>query len=128
MPPNPAVLLSIGSSFRNGPRGRGVEQILLYAGRSYGTTQIHLRYSSPKRGAPVLRVVTFDVTVFDPNAPTTTTSSTTTTIAGSAATVATSPTTFAPTTFATTTTAAVTTTTIATTTTTTAPPKTTTTR
>ena len=115
VPPDPAVLLAIGSSFRSAPHGHGVEQVLLYAGRGYGTTQIHLRYASPRRGAPVLRAATFTVTVYDPSAPTTTTTtpSSTTTIAGTGVTYATTSTTA----YTTTTTAAV----ITTTTTTIAP-------
>jgi len=122
-PPNPAVLLSIGSSFRNAPKGHGVDQILLYAGRGYGTTQVRLRYASPRRGAATLRAATFTVTVFDPNAPTTTTTSTTsTTVLGSSATYGTTTTVFTTTTatIATTTTTIATTTTVARTTTTTA--------
>jgi hypothetical protein len=113
VPPDPAVLLSIGSSFRNARKGHGVEQILLYAGRGYGTTKIRLRYASPKPGAATLRAATFTVTVYDPSAPTTTTTSTTsTTVFGSGATAA------STTTFVTTTTLATTTTSVATTTTT----------
>jgi hypothetical protein len=115
-PPNRRILLPIGSAFRNAPRSRNVEQVMLYGGRGYGTTTIRLCYKSPKPGAPVLHAATFTVTVFDPHAPsTTTTSSTSTTIAGSAtsSTVATTTIVFSTTT----TTLGTTTTTAATTTT-----------
>ena len=111
-PPNRTILLSIGSTFRNAPHSRKVEQVMLYGGRGYGTTTIRLYYKSPKPGAPVLHAATFTVTVFDPHAPsTTTTSSTSTTVAGTAA----------PPSVTTTTVITTTTTTLATTTTTAAP-------
>jgi hypothetical protein len=114
-PPDRTILLSIGSTFRNAPHSRNVEQVLLYGGRGYGTTAIRLYYKGPKPGTPVLHAATFTVTVFDPHAPsTTTTSSTSTTVAGSGtgATVVTT-----TTVITTTTTLATTTTTAATTTT-----------
>jgi hypothetical protein len=116
IPPNRTILLSIGSTFRNAPHSRKIEQVMLYGGRGYGTTAIRLYYRSPRPGAPVLRAATFTVTVFDPHAPsTTTTSSTSTTVAGSTSGATSSTTT---TVLTTTTTLATTITTAATTTTT----------
>jgi Chagasin family peptidase inhibitor I42 len=99
-PPDPSVLLSIGSAFRTGGTIRGVaqvQQVLLFGGRGYGTTTIRLRYARPKAGSPVLRTVVFTVTVINPLAPPPPPTTTTTTVpTGSVATVTTSPTATAP--------------------------------
>jgi hypothetical protein len=68
-PPNPVVLLSIGSLFRSVGRAGQVEQVLLYGGRGPGISAIQLRYGQSKAGSPALQTVTFVVTVVDPNAP-----------------------------------------------------------
>jgi hypothetical protein len=68
-PPNPIVLLSIGSSFRAGTTPGQLVQVLHYGARGPGITAVPLRYASPKVGAPVLQTKTFAVTVVDPNAP-----------------------------------------------------------
>ena len=118
-PPDPTILLSIGTSFRTD--GNHVDQLLLYGGRGYGTTVITLHYVGPRRSSAVLRTVSFTVTVYNPRLPTTTTStSTTSTLVGSGvgATFATSTsTTYVPLSSTTSTTLATTTSTLATTTT-----------
>lgn len=68
-PPNPIVLLSIGSSFRPAGAHGQVLQVLHYGARGPGITAVPLRYASPKPGARVLDTKTFAVTVIDPNAP-----------------------------------------------------------
>lgn len=91
VPPDPSVLLSIGSAFRTGGTIRGVaqvQQVLLFGGRGYGTTTIRLRYARPKAGSPVLRTVVFTVTVINPLAPPPPPTTTSTTVpTGSVATV-----------------------------------------
>ncbi len=113
-PPDPAVLLSIGTEFPGpgqtvaGASCTKASQVLRYGGRGLGTATISLRYGRP--GAPATpddKTLVFTVTVVDPNAP---------------------PTTPPPTTAATTTTSAAVTTTRPRTTTTTRRPTTTTTR
>ncbi len=68
-PPNPIVLLSMGSSFRPAATPGKLEQILHYGARGPGLTAVPLRYASPKAGAKVLDTKTFTVSVVDPNAP-----------------------------------------------------------
>jgi predicted secreted protein len=91
-PPNPAILLSIGTEFP-GP-GRTVEggscqgetQVMRYGGRALGTTTITLRYGRPGAAAATDPTATFSVTVIDPNAPPTTAPPTTVTTAAAATT------------------------------------------
>ena len=90
-PPDPAVLLSIGTEFPGagqtvaGASCTQASQVLRYGGRGLGTATITLRYGRPGAAAtPDDKTLVFTVTVVDPNAPTTTpptTAATTTTSA-----------------------------------------------
>ena len=79
-PPDPAVLLSIGTEFPGPGPGETVEgractpasQVLRYGGRALGTATITLRYGRPgAKAAADDKTLVFTVTVVDPNAPTT---------------------------------------------------------
>ena len=90
-PPDPAVLLSIGTEFPGpgqtvaGGSCSQASQVLRYGGRGLGTATITLRYGRPGAAAtPDDKTLVFTVTVIDPNAPPTappTTAATTTTSA-----------------------------------------------
>ncbi len=77
-PPDPAILLSIGTEFPGqgrtveGGSCQGATQVLRYGGRALGTTTITLRYGRPGAAAAPDKTATFSVTVVDPNAPPTT--------------------------------------------------------
>lgn len=78
-PPDPNVILSIGTEFPGagqtvaGSTCAQASQVLRYGGKALGTATITLRYGRPGAAATADdKTLVFTVTVVDPNAPTTT--------------------------------------------------------